>query len=110
MEKSVYLCEEIKNEQGNTIAILSTNLIGDGSTPVIQTTGDTSSIIGYKDDGLPIVSQESDELIKNAQIKFMAKAIKEQKKLCVEKGVDPELVNMINAERRDVKNYGPTNK
>ena len=31
---------------------------------------------------------------------MMAEAIKEQKKLCIANGVDPDLVNIINAEKK----------
>ena len=90
MEKIVLL-REVVSDGDSQIAILETYLRGDGSTPMIQAMGGRdSNIIGYKED----------ELIKTAKIKLMAEAIKEQKKLCVENGVDPDLVNMIGLEKK----------
>ena len=37
----------------------------------------------------------------NAKRELMAAAIKEQKKLCVENGVDPDLVNIIGLEKKE---------
>ena len=100
MKKKIVLTESINNENDETIATLQTVLEGDGSTPVVVVVGGNATIIGYKDDGSAIVSKEIDALIENKKKTFMASAIKEQKKLCVENGVDPTLVNMINAEKR----------
>lgn len=100
MIKEVVLKDKVKDGQGNVIAELDTVLRGDGATPVIRTMGSSTQIIGYNDDGTAIISQSNDELIKTAQQKFMAEAIKEQKKLCVENGVDPDLVNILNAEKK----------
>lgn len=102
-EKSVNLSKEVKRSDGTVAAIMYTTLKGDGSTPVIMTTGGPhgmQNIIGYNDDGTVIISHEDDQLIATAQQSFMAEAIKEQKKLCIENGVDPDLVNILNAEKK----------
>lgn len=105
MEKTVFLSDEVKDNQGNVIARLSTALHGDGATPIVQTVGSgATSIIGYKDNGEPIIAKSTDSMIENAQQGFMAEAIKEQKKLCVENGVDPDLVNILNAEKKENTN------
>lgn len=76
---------------------MSTVLAGDGATPVVQTMGfDTPT--SYKDDGTPVYTTP-DEQIKEAQKEFMAAAIAEQKSLCKENGVDPDLVNKVGAEK-----------
>lgn len=76
---------------------MSTVLQGDGATPVVQTVGfDTPT--AYKDDGTPVYTTP-DEQIKEAQKEFMAAAIAEQKSLCKENGVDPDLVNKVGAEK-----------
>lgn len=76
---------------------MSTMLTGDGSTPVVQTMGfDTPT--EYKDDGTPVYTTP-DEQIKTAQKEFMAAAIAEQKSLCEENGVNPDLVNKVGAEK-----------
>ena len=107
MEKTIFLADNVKDNQGNIIAKLSTALRGDGATPIVQTVGTgTNGIIGYQDDGSPIFSKLPDTLIENAQQNFMAEAIKEQKKLCVENGVDPSLVNIFNAEKKVDTNNG----
>lgn len=101
MKKIVTLVEDIKDNNGHVVATMLTALRGDGSTPVIQTSSSNqASIIGYQDDGSVILNGATDILIKNAQKKFMATAIKEQKKLCVENSVDPDLVNILNAEKK----------
>lgn len=101
-EKNVVLRKDIKKDDGTVIAVMVSYLTGDGSTPVIQTSGAPNyhSVIGYKDDGTPIVNHEDDEIIAKAQKDFMVEAIQEQKKLCVENGVDPDLVNIIGAEKK----------
>ena len=76
---------------------MSTTLKGDGATPIVQTIGfDTPS--EYKDDGTPVYNKP-DDTIKEAQKEFMAVAIAEQKSLCKENGVDPNLVNKVGAEK-----------
>lgn len=80
---------------------MSTTLRGDGTTPVVQTIGfDTPT--AYKDDGTPVYTTP-DEQIKTAQKEFMAAAIAEQKSLCEENGVDPSLVNIVGAEKKQTE-------
>lgn len=80
---------------------MSTILKGDGATPVVQTIGfDTPT--SYKDDGTPVYTTP-DEQIKEAQKEFMAAAIAEQKSLCKENGVDPNLVNKVGAEKEQTE-------
>lgn len=105
MEKTTILTHEIKDENGNTVANMVTYLSGDGSTPIIQTNG-TGGVIGYADNGEVILDDSIDELIEIEQKKMMAVAIKEQKNLCVENGVDPSLVNYFGAEKESVENNG----
>lgn len=102
MEKVVILKDSVLDGNGNVVAEMVTRLEGDGATPLVQTTG-PANVLGFNDDGTPIVnmSEEHDKLIENAQQDFMAEAIKEQKKLCVENGVDPSLVNVIDAEKKE---------
>lgn len=108
MKKAVILEDEVKNNNEQTIAKMQVYLTGDGSTPNVLTMGGMP--IGYHDDGSPIIPKSSNELIENAQQNFMAEAIKEQKKLCVENGVDPDLVNILNAEKKvDTNNEQSTN-
>lgn len=103
MEKEVRLTETVTDQKGNKIATLITVLNGDGKTPEIVTYGDGSTVIGYNDNGRPIVRSIDERQIKNERQKFMAAAIKEQKTLCEENGVDPDLVNIIGAEREEKK-------
>jgi len=100
MKKIIILKDDVKDNNGVVVAELTTYLEGDGSTPIVQTVGGESTVVGYNDDGTVILSQDTDSLINNARQRFMAQAIKQQKELCVENGVDPELVNIINAERK----------
>lgn len=100
MKKNITLIEKIYDYQNKEIATMQTVLSGDGSTPEITVFGNgLSGIIGYNDDGTVIIDNSLDDIIDNAKIKFMAKAIKEQKKLCIENGVDPDLVNMISTRK-----------
>lgn len=102
MEKIVQLRKEVKDDNNNVVAVIETFLEGDGATPVIQAMGaPASNIIGYKDNGEPIIQESQDILIENAKRELMAAAIKEQKKLCVENGVDPDLVNIIGLEKKE---------
>ncbi len=98
MKKTVILEEEVKNSEGLVFAKMRTVLRGDGSTPNVMSMG-MSAPIGFNDDGTAILPKHEDEVLKIRQTQMMAEAIKEQKQLCVENGVDPELVNIINAER-----------
>ena len=49
-------------------------------------------------DGAPVYNKP-DDTIKEAQKEFMAAAIAEQKSLCKENGVNPDLVNKVGAEK-----------
>lgn len=98
MEKIVRLMEHIKDDNDNVVATMYTTLKGDGETPNVMTIG--GNPLGFNDDGSPILSEGNDEIIAQAQQNFMAEAIKEQKSLCVENGVDPDLVNILNAEKK----------
>lgn len=101
MEKVLVLKDEIKDSNNNKIAEMTTYLRGDGSTPVVQTIGGMDKVIGFNDNGSAILAKHDDETIKAAQQRFMAEAIKEQKKLCVANGVDPDLVNIIGLEKKE---------
>lgn len=103
MKKTVILEEDVKNNAGQVFAKMRTVLRGDGSTPNVMSMG-MSTPIGFNDDGTAILPEQEDEVLKIHQTQMMAAAIKEQKKLCVENGVDPELVNIINAERGESRN------
>lgn len=103
MKKTVILEEDVKNNAGQVFAKMRTVLKGDGSTPNVMSMG-MSTPIGFNDDGTAILPEQEDEVLKIHQTQMMAAAIKEQKKLCVENGVDPELVNIINAERGESRN------
>lgn len=96
--KTVILSGDVKDEKGNVFASMRTVLEGDGSTPVIMTMGN-QEVVGFRDDGTPIVPKLQEDKLKVAQKELQAEAIKQQKELCVENGVDPELVNIINAEK-----------
>lgn len=89
-----------KDSQGNKLAMFVTELAGDGTTPVVQTTGMSSSkIIGYNDDGTAIIDKEQDKIIDDAFKEFMAQAIEKQKELTKKNGGDPSKVNIIGAEK-----------
>ena len=103
MKKTVILEEDVKNNAGQVFAKMRTVLRGDGSTPNVMSMG-MSTPIGFNDDGTAILPKQEDEVLKIHQTQMMAAAIKEQKKLCVENGVDPELVNIINDERGESRN------
>ena len=105
MNKMTMMTQEVRTIDGRLVAQITTYLEGDGSTPIVQTMG-TGSIKGYADDGTVIIDDDIDELIKEKQKEFMAEAIKEQKNLCVENGVDPSLVNYFGAEKESVENNG----
>ena len=106
MRKQVRLSDEVKNDNGLVIAYMQTVLKGDGSTPVIMSMGGEAVGVGYDDNGNVITTNKHDDIIKNAQKEMMAEAIKEQKNLCVENGVDPSLVNYFGAEKESVENNG----
>lgn len=90
--------EDIKDKNGNLIAHMVTTLNGDGSTPVVMTVAN-SEPIGYMDDGHAIIPKLDSGIIAPAQEKFMAKAIQTQKVLSEQNGINPDVVNMIGAEK-----------
>lgn len=93
-KKSITLDGRVIDEQtGNTLMNMRTTLLGDGSTPQTLVYGGEDSIIGYNDDGtVRIASATKEERDKNL-VKFRARAIKEQKELSKENGIDPNVVN-----------------
>lgn len=108
MKKMITLTDEITNEDGHVIAKMNVLLKGDGETPNIMTVGGMP--VGYNDDGTPIIPKYDKELIDQAHQEMMKEAIKEQKALCVENGVDPELVNILNAEKKNDDSEEITNE
>ena len=94
VKKSVTLDGTVIDEQtGNTLMNMRTTLLGDGATPRTLVYGGEDSIIGYNDDGtVRIASTTKEERDKNL-VKFRARAIKEQKELSKENGIDPNVVN-----------------
>lgn len=100
MKKTVVLTDEVKDSNDRLIARMRVVLNGDGSTPNVMTMG-TDSPIGYNDDGTPIFPDIDDNLLKSAQQRMMAQAIKVQKELTKENGGDPSKVNIIGAEKED---------
>lgn len=94
VKKSVTLDGTVIDEQtGNTLMNMRTTLLGDGATPQTLVYGGEDSIIGYNDDGtVRIASATKEERDKNL-VKFRARAIKEQKELSKENGIDPNVVN-----------------
>ena len=102
MKKTIILNDEVRNDDGHVFAKMRTILVGDGATPNIMTMG--VGPMGFNDDGKPIMAERNEELLRQHHEEMMAEAIKEQKELCVENGVDPELVNIINAERGESRN------
>lgn len=97
--KTIILSGDVQNDAGKTFAQMQTVLKGDGSTPVVMTMG-TNEIHGFDDTGKPIFAEIDEDKLKQAQKELQAEAIKQQKELCVENGVDPDLVNIINAEKK----------
>lgn len=96
MQKTVILTDEVKDDK-RVVARMRVVLNGDGSTPNVMTMG-MDSPIGYNDNGTPIFPEVDEDLLKQAQQKMMAEAIKEQKQLTEENGGDPSKVNVIGAE------------
>lgn len=88
------------DEKGNVLADLSVVLTGDGSTPNVQTIGRTN-LIGYDDNGMPIVANIDEEALKSDQAEFMKAAIKKQKELSELNGIDPAVVNYFGAENEN---------
>ena len=102
MKKKVVLTDEVKDSNDQLIAQMRVILNGDGSTPNVMTMG-TDNPIGYNDDGTPIFPDIDDSLLKSAQQRMMAEAIKVQKQLTKENGIDPSVVNIIDAEKEQNK-------
>lgn len=102
MQKTVILTDEVKDDK-RVVARMRVVLNGDGSTPNVMTMG-MDSPIGYNDNGTPIFPEVDEDLLKQAQQKMMAEAIKEQKQLTEENGGDPDKVNIIGAEKENDKN------
>lgn len=102
MKKTVVLTDEVKDSNDKLIAQMRVVLNGDGSTPNVMTMG-TNNPIGYNDDGTPIFPDVDDSLLKSAQQRMMAQAIKVQKKLTKENGIDPSVVNVYGAENNNKK-------
>lgn len=102
MKKTVVLTDEVKDSNDKLIAQMRVVLNGDGSTPNVMTMG-TNNPIGYNDDGTPIFPDVDDSLLKSAQQRMMAQAIKVQKKLTRENGIDPSVVNIYGAENDNNK-------
>lgn len=100
MKKTVVLTDEVKDSDERLIARMRVVLDGDGSTPNVMTMG-TDNPIGYNDDGTPIFPDIDDSLLKSAQQRMMAQAIKVQKQLTKENGIDPSVVNIIDAEKEN---------
>ena len=106
MKKTVVLIDEVKDSNDRLIAQMRVVLNGDGSTPNVMTMG-TDNPVGYNDDGSPIFPDVDDSLLKSAQQRMMAQAIKVQKELTKENGGDPSEVNMIGAETETKANPTP---
>lgn len=88
------------DEKGKVLADLSVVLTGDGSTPNVQTLGRTN-LLGYDDNGMPIVANINEEALKADQAEFMKFAIKKQKELSEANGIDPSVVNYFGAENEN---------
>lgn len=94
IKKSITLDGTVIDEQtGDTLMNMRTTLLGDGATPQTLVYGSEDSIVGFNDDGtVRIASTTKEERDKNL-VKFRARAIKEQKELSKENGIDPSVVN-----------------
>lgn len=103
MKKTVVLTDEVKDSNDRLIARMRVVLNGDGSTPNVMTMG-TDNPIGYNDDGTPIFPDIDDSLLKSAQQRMMAQAIKVQKELTKENGIDPSVVNIYGDENKIKEN------
>ena len=88
------------DEKGNVLADFSVVLTGDGSTPNVQTLGRTN-LIGYDDNGMPIIADINEEALKSDQAEFMKAAIKKQKELSEANGINPSVVNYFGAENEN---------
>lgn len=104
-KKIVSLSGRVVDENtGNILMNMRTTLAGDGATPETIVFGGSDTIIGYNDDGTPRLSEATKE-IRDANLqKFRARAIKEQKALTKENGIDPSVVNNYGDEDKAKEN------
>lgn len=102
-KKEIDLTGHLVDENGNIIMNMRTALQGDGATPSIISYGDSNTIAGYNDDGTVRVRSLSPEIEQEAERQFRARAIKEQKELSEENGIDPKVVNEFGAENNNKK-------
>lgn len=103
-KKTVSLHGKVVDENtGNIIMNMRTTLLGDGETPSTVVYGSNDTIQGYRDDGSVILTQATEKQRKENMQKFRARAIKEQKALTEENGVDPSVVNIYGAENDNNK-------
>lgn len=96
IEETILKAEHV-DDDGRVLAVMSVTLEGDGSTPNVQTSGKTN-IIGYSDDGMPIIANLDEKKLASDQAEFMKAAIAKQKELTSANGIDPSVVNIIGAE------------
>lgn len=99
IKKETHLRYEYKDEKGNILARISVVLEGDGTLPNVLTQGGEQFIIGYDDYGTPIYAQVQEAELAELQRQFMAEAIKEQKRMTAENGLDPNMVNTNGAKQ-----------
>ena len=103
--KTVSLTGTVVDEKtGNTIMNMRTTLRGDGATPETVVFGGSNTIIGYNNDGSPRISKATEETRDANLQKFRARAIKEQKALTKENGIDPSVVNNYGDEDKTKEN------
>lgn len=103
--KTVSLTGTVVDEKtGNTIMNMRTTLRGDGATPETVVFGGSNTIIGYNNDGSPRISKATAETRDANLQKFRARAIKEQKALTKENGIDPSVVNNYGDEDKAKEN------
>lgn len=88
-------------KDGNVLMNLKSVLYGDGATPTYISFGTGDTIEGYNDDGSPILSDLLEKEQKQVEQQFMAYLIKEQKAFSKENGIDPSVVNIIDAEKEN---------
>lgn len=93
IKKETHLRYEYKDEKENVLARISVVITGDGTTPNVLTQGGEQFTIGYDDYGTPVYAKVDDAKLAELQRQFMAEAIKEQKRMTAENGLDPNMVN-----------------
>ncbi|QYU58216.1 hypothetical protein K1728_02035 [Weissella confusa] len=94
----INLSDEVVGPNGELVAVFETEILGDGATPLVITKGVNPVIVGYSDNGLPIFSDKTDELIAEKHQQFMAEVIRIQKKFTEHNGGNPANVNLMGAE------------